>query len=1658
MASTVILKAVGLNTSPNRLNQDEGSLSEAVNIIIRRDGIIEQRRGVKLYGDSLPTSNQRVKQLLVYRDRILRQYSNSLQVDSDGAGTFVNYDGQVTETETGLRIKSVESNGNLYFTTSQGIKKLSAKSAATLADASIETSGAVKALDLEGTAIYEANNQTGFLPQDSAIAYRVEWLKKDNNNNRIDGAPSQRAVIYNALDNLVLQDFARVLNVLDNLENTSLTSARINDRNYVGTLLLPITASASTLRTNLIALAVKLDNDILYADQGTVAPLQISTIGLNSGIATITFSSGTVTDYFVSGSKIYLEGFNLATQSEIQTVAFSTTPTSGNFTLRYNDTDSASIAWNASLGTIQSTLRAVDGLQNVVVTGSITSGTGLTLTFPSTDGNVEQVNQGAVNTLSSGVAVSITVATTQTGISETSGSLNGAQTVIGVTGTTVTIITDAVGAPSTASATIKSNIFRSIEEPETPTIPATNQNLVALQDTLDSIILNLQELNSFIIASGVDSDAILSLDITTTATVRLNFTIPVEVAENSAYFYQIYRSNIAQAVGASVLDDISPNDELQLVYEDYPSPAELELGDITVLDVTPEDFRGENLYTNASTGEGIAQSNDQPPFAKDVARYRNSLFFANTRTKQRLSLNLLGVQKMIDDYDIGIVPKISITNGSVTNTYSFITGQQQIRRFTTVADVSDSLDGKYVTCNLPDEKVYFWFSTGAGAPDPAPTGYDTGYKVNIDTNDSAALVYSKFKDAAALNITKFIATSTLNANQVEITNVDVGYIASEGDVTTGFTYNQEQAGRGERLLPQISRLVACTGSDITSSGPADYFTINTAYDQRRYVVWFKFGTSVQPVVSGATLIQIDVSGSETNAELADKIVAALPVSQFIAINDGTQFIEITNKTLGECTAISSNVASGSFLYSTVQEGAVNILLSPLVSPARAVDATAKSIIRIINRNLGETVYAYYLSGAFDIPGKMLLESRSIDDVEPFYVTSNNDNTGASFNPIISPETTINDIRDGVSSVTITTDEPHGMENNDEVIIVGSDCHPIIDGLHMITYINANSFSIAAFVDTAGSAGSITRKTAALASENEEKANRVYYSKYLQPEAVPVVNYFDVGSQDKKILRIAPIRDSLFVFKEDGLFRISGDSAPFQLESFDNSYILLAPDSVAVANNVLYSWTTQGIQSLTEGGSYNISRNIDNIILKTQSSNYVNFKTATWGVGYESDNSYMVYTVDNREDTTAQIAYRYSTLTQSWTTYDKSNSCGVVNNFNDKLYLGATDVSFIEEERKQFDRTDYADREYETEIGSNSLLGNVITLPDITNVKIGDVFAQNQTLTVYEYNMLLKKLDMDTGVGTQDYFETLEMFTGDSPRDKLVALATKLDADTSVTTTTFLSKIEELDGEITNISAANSSVITSTAHGLITGRIVRIVNSDSSPVIDGEYPVTVLSVDTFSIPARVKIPGTTGTWETVNDDFEDIKTCYNEITTLLNEDLTLNFANYRPIDTYTLQEAIITNVNRVTRKITVNIELEFIVGAATIYKAITSRFTYAPCTFGDPLMLKQLSEATVMFETRTLTSASIAFATDLLPDFIPVNFNLDGNGIFGHSKFGEGFFGGTSNSAPFRTYVPRQCQRCRYIVVKYEHSTAREDYRILGITVSGNIGQSTRAFR
>jgi len=1799
MANNIVLKAIGLNTSPNFLDPQvtpPGSLLQASNVIIKRDSTVESRRGYPLYGTPFGTSSDVAKQLMTYKGRIIRHFDSSLQWDTLVLNAlkqsiFDTFCGTFLEPAPGRRIRYIEANGNLFFTSKEGIQVISAKTAAdfTTACPFITPAGGIPALDISTRLDLTLGNESDFLPQDSAVAYRQVWGFNDANGNEILGTPSARSVIYNPLIDLELLDFNNLLIQLDNISNNSANPSIINDGNYFTTLNLPASASATDLQNNLIVLVQKLDHDIQLADTAATTPLQINGISINNGVATISFSSGNPADYFISGDHINLLGFTPATGTlntvpdssgvlvgqTISTIvpAFSTTgntttgaqqvttvqtiaDTSGSLTGTYftnsnadNVTDyyvwinvdntgtdpmipnrtgiRVNVITNATAIQVATAIASAmngfngdftasnAGTNTVTITNSkvgastnaVAGTTGFTVmtTVPGVDANIitsiassSGIQIGSIVTDTGGAIPPLTYVTA-IGIGNITISNNATATVVGDTlhfEAGINFNTTATGPVTFLNPTINDFNYETIAQPGVPDLPPTDAELVALQVYLQAIITQLQSEPDTgtppIISSNSQTRFISPIQLTTTANVFVTFTVPPGVTTSD--FYQIYRSPIAQATGTQILaTDVFPNDELQLVFEGFPTDAQIAAGTITILDITPPQFAGAFLYTNATTGEGILQANNIPPFALDINLFKNCVFYANTATLFTQSLNLLGVAQMIAEFNGGGHPSITITNGITTETFFFVVGKPEITQITTVADVAGSLAGKYFTLNSADDlnQYYFWYIVSGSGTDPMVSG-KTGIAININIGDSANTVAQKTNNVIDSLILDF--TSTVSTNVITVTTVGEGVTTDATAGTSGFSILVTQQGAGQNASQQ------------------------------------------------------------------------------------------------------------------------QVLLSNSISPAVAVNETAQSLINVINSQPNGIVSAFNLSDVQSVPGQIELQGRAIGD-PAFSILGSSDAVGASFNPNISPQIFISG-NTATNPTVVTTSTPHDLSNNEQVVISGSNSTPSINGLYNITYISPTTFSIPVNVTIAGTTGALSTLVDTLTATNLSKPNRIYYSKILQPEAVPLVNFIDVGAQDQPILRIFPLRDSLFVYKSDGLYRISGEVAPFNLALFDLSCILLAPDSLDVSNNLIYGWTTQGITSTSESGVNIISRPIDVDILPKATPQYTNFLSATWGIGYESDNSYTTYTVSAFDDVYATVAYRYSTLTNTWTTFAKTDNCGVINAADDRQYLGAGDTNFLEQERKNFDRTDYADREFIQEITPTNLIGNKIILQNITEAAVGDVITQDQTLTVFNYNSLLSVLDSDTALSlkitnisaanptiittninhgfttgeiiditgsnsvpsidglqvvtvlsantfsipvrvttagslgaTHSYSSILTMVEGDDARLKLDALIAKIATDpgrlsqpgafpgsdytqyeaingtfeivnvtptsptvlttsvphglttgrsititgsnstpsidgvyqvTVISSTTFSIPVNvSVNGmmAITAISAANPTVITSPGHGLISGQQILISGSNSTPSIDGLKTVTVLTPNTFTVPVHVTVAGTQGEWIpnivyiVNNEDFLDVEASFNGVVNTLNQDPGTAFKRYQLITYNTLQEAIITNVNLATKTITLNLTLPFIQGPITIFKAIPTLIQYTPQDMGDALSFKHFRESLLFFEQKDFTSAVLSFASDLLPAFTAVPVFGTGNGIFGYTGFpapvngqfnipgfGYGFFGGAGNSAPFRTYVPRNAQRCRFLNIQFGSQVAREKWSLQGVVVVGENTQSSRVYR
>ena len=721
------------------------------------------------------------------------------------------------------------------------------------------------------------------------------------------------------------------------------------------------------------------------------------------------------------------------------------------------------------------------------------------------------------------------------------------------------------------------------------------------------------------------------------------------------------------------------------------------------------------------------------------------------------------------------------------------------------------------------------------------------------------------------------------------------------DVTSfkGYTFysNTQTLQRLNLALLSVSKLVSYFSGTITSNTLANPTVVtSTAHGLSTGRIITISGSNSTPSINGSFTVTV-----------IDANTFSIPVNVTVAGSAGT-WVTTDHSTFTTTDGTTTNV------YSFAQaEDIVNkrILISSAATPSQQVDATARSLVRVVNRQSSEIVYAYYLSGPSDVPGLILLEARTINQSAFRLTCDNATTTGVQFHPTLP-----------------------------------------ISGSSVI-------------------------------SDNEIKPNRLYYSKFQQPESVPILNNIDVGPKDKAILRILALRDNLFILKEDGVYRLSGQtSAQFTVYPFDFSVVLKAPDSAAVLNNLIYLYSSQGISTISDTGIAVISRPIEDTIAKYLIPAYTNFGTSTFGVAYETDRTYYLFTVSSLIDTQATQCLRYNTFTQTWVQSDLSKRCGIVSQADDKLYLGPNDTNFIEQERKAFDRTDYSDRELSLTLGASAVSGVTVILPSVSNVTVGDVLTQTQYLTISGVNRLLSKLDRDSKLTAKNYATTYSAIAG-------VNLSTLLDS------------------LITAISTD-------------AGRVA-VAGSTSAATYTALTP--------------------TGA------SFINQQTNFNAFVALLNADPGVGYKNYPISVGTTLYEFNIMSVVSANNSVTSQYAYPLILGPVVIYNHINVVLQWTPQFFQDVSMTKHVSEGTLIFEDSNFSSATLSYSTDLSANFEDQSITGYGNGIYGNVPYGTGLYGGSGSGVPFRTYLPKEKQRNRYVNVKFSHSIARESFALYGLSLA-----------
>lgn len=608
------------------------------------------------------------------------------------------------------------------------------------------------------------------------------------------------------------------------------------------------------------------------------------------------------------------------------------------------------------------------------------------------------------------------------------------------------------------------------------------------------------------------------------------------------------------------------------------------------------------------------------------------------------------------------------------------------------------------------------------------------------------------------------------------------------------------------------------------------------------------------------------------------------------------------------------ISANTYTFDTTEDISLKkVLLSTNPNPQLAIEETAKSLVTVINGDPNEIISAYYLSVAGETSGKVLLQKKDAEDV-PFYLGTNDTAIVQSFTPELG--TPVNILTKFVSSA-------------------------------------------------------------------EVNGNRVYYSKYQEVEAVPILNYIDIGSKEQDILRIIPLRESLFILKADGVFRLAGDpgSNPvWDVGPFDTTSVIKAPDTAVTLTNQCYYFSNQGIVKLNESSLEPISRPIEDKLLPFIATN-PNLATASFSVPYESDRALLVWTVLTKTDTYATVCYRYNVLTNTWTEWKIPKLCGILKREkdnhvpDDKLYFGSATDNYVEVERKNFDRFDYADRQIDITLTPSALNDTVINPTGFNNISVEDVILQEQYVTMYQFNSLLRQLDNDNGLLVHNFYDDLKMSNGENLTSKMNNLVAKLD--------------------IADPTAPLYSTLWTSPLNFQT------IQTQFNNIIDklNASPIAYLSNYRKSLG-------------TIN--YEAIVVSLNRLT----QQATLNIAPAFMVGPLVLYKGIKTEVEYAPQHAS---------SPESFKQFSTGTFMFERRSF-HIAQVGYNSDLSDNFEEIT---------------FYPKSAGVFGGADWGDGTV----WGGNGDQAQIRTYIPLKKQRCRFLGCKFLHGVALDSFQLYGLALS-----------
>lgn len=248
----------------------------------------------------------------------------------------------------------------------------------------------------------------------------------------------------------------------------------------------------------------------------------------------------------------------------------------------------------------------------------------------------------------------------------------------------------------------------------------------------------------------------------------------------------------------------------------------------------------------------------------------------------------------------------------------------------------------------------------------------------------------------------------------------------------------------------------------------------------------------------------------------------------------------------------------------------------------------------------------------------------------------------------------------------------------------------------LTWTSAAAFDISyQSVVAGGTLAGLYGSTPTSATLQDPTPSRVAWSKTLQPEAVPLLQYQDIGDWRSPVMRLLPTRDSLFVLKSDGVWRITGDSPDtLRVEEFDRTLRLIHRRAADIHDNQVWAWTQNGVIALSEAGAQRMSEPSIGVALTASQEHIITLGLdappgGAFITGCTNQECVLVGVPSSTAtgaDASAEYVYVWESKTSAWVRWQPLTSVewrGAVEHTGDMLMVGEDNALMYQDA----DRTD-----------------------------------------------------------------------------------------------------------------------------------------------------------------------------------------------------------------------------------------------------------------------------------------------------------------------------------------------------------------------------------